>query len=131
MLPALVDVLRRDEIKSKADALWKLAQILDTSFGTDAEVLCEYLRVSGCVKLLCTAIDHEDPTIRQAAMLLVGNLASEAVDPQADKSRAILKEHEAFRRLLRRLFDTDPNDLVHALGAMQVSGGMRSSTRAL
>ena len=120
VLPGLIDGLRSGVASEMADVLMQLAQILDTVFDEDAEALCEYLRVSGSISQICTALEHESPSVHQPAMLLVGNLASTAVDPQAEKTKTLLKHHAAFKRVLGHIFDTDWATLVYALSAMQV-----------
>ena len=88
MLPSLVQDLKSCTDDEKLDALGQLAQIMDTSYGEDAEALCEFLRVAGCVGLIAGLLGHPKAEIHQTAMLLVGNIASEAVDAQADKTKA-------------------------------------------
>ena len=101
MLPSLVDALKSTSTDTdKLDALAQLAQIMDTSYGEDAEALCEYLRVSGCVALIAHLLESTEPQIHQTALLLLGNIASEAVDSQADKTKALLKKHRAFEKML-------------------------------
>ncbi len=61
------------------------------------------------------------PSLRASPRAMqVGNLASEAVDPRADETKAILKAEDAFGRLLPHLFSNDWTTLVYALGAVQV-----------
>lgn len=104
VLPSLVDALKPSKTDAdKMDALAQLAQIVDTSYGEDADVLCEYLRVSGCVKLIAQLLENPEPQIHQTALLLIGNIASEAVDSQAEKTKALLKDHRAFEKMLVRL----------------------------
>ena len=76
VLPTLIDTLKTGTDDAKDDALGQLAQIMDTSYGEDAEALCEYLRVSGAVALLAEALDNAEPAIYQTSMLLIGNIAS-------------------------------------------------------
>ena len=101
MLPSLVDALKPTTADAeKLDALAQLAQIMDTSYGEDAEALCEYLRVSGCVSLIAQLLENPEPQVHQTALLLIGNIASEAVDTQAEKTKALLKKHRAFEKML-------------------------------
>ena len=119
VLPALVDALKNGGDDQKLDALGQLAQIMDTSYGEDAEALCEFLRVAGCVALIANLLAHPLPELHQTAMLLVGNIASEAVDANADKTKAVLKKHKAFEKMLHHLFSDDWMTLVYTLGAIQ------------
>ena len=55
------------------------------------------------------------------ALMLVADLACEAVDPHAEKTMVLLRAAGAFRLVLPHLF-TDEQDrltLVYALGALQ------------
>jgi hypothetical protein len=116
VLPSLVEALRQGNDDEKLDALGQLAQIMDTSYGEDAVALCEFLRVSGCIGVIARLLSHAQPEIFQTALLyaqqpqmrghvataahhrpcalarrLVGNIASEAVDRDAAKTKALLK----------------------------------------
>ena len=119
VLPSLVENMRGGSDQEKLDALGQLAQIMDTSYGEDAEALCEYLRVAGAVGLISGLLDHPEAAIHQTAMLLIGNIASEAVDPKADATKLQLKRHRAFGKMLRHLFSSDWMTLVYTLGAVQ------------
>jgi len=118
-LPSLVDALRAGDDDEKRDALTSLAEAIDSSFGDDAAALCEFLRVAGCVSIIVRLLEHERPDIHQPALLLVGNIASEAVDVAADKTKHVLKRMSAFEKLLVHLFTDDWTTLVYALGALQ------------
>ena len=118
-LPRILEDLRSGDDVAKEEALGDLAQIMDTSYGDDAEALCEYLRVAGGVKLVAQCLASPDPAIHQSALLLIGNLASEAVDPNASATKALLKRFRAFERMLAHLFSSDWMTLVYALGAVQ------------
>jgi hypothetical protein len=53
------------------------------------------------------------------AIMLVGNLASLAVDPHATKSKDVLKAEGAFSLLLPYMFSEDDMTLAYTLGALQ------------
>ena len=71
VLPSLVEALKSGTDDEKLDGLGQLAQIMDTSYGEDAEALCEFLRVAGCVALIAGLLGHEKAEIHQTAMLCV------------------------------------------------------------
>ena len=62
-------ILRTGTDDEKLDALGQLAQLIDTSFGEDAEALCEFMRVTGCVELMSNLLSHGSPEIYQRALL--------------------------------------------------------------
>ena len=119
VLPQLVGGLQAPGAADRAEALGQLAQIVDTSFGEDALVLGEYLRMSGGIDALVALVEDEEPMLHQTALLLIGNLASDAVDPNSVLTKGVLKEVGCFERLLPHLFSEDWLTLVYALGAVQ------------
>ena len=119
VLPQLVGGLRAPSAPERAEALGQLAQIVDTSFGEDALVLGEYLRMSGGIDNLVALLEDEEPMLYQTTLLLIGNLASDAVDPNSVLTKGVLKECGCFERLLPHLFSDDWLTLVYALGAVQ------------
>ena len=119
LVPAIAEQLKSDNDLEVLHALSELAQLVDTYFGADAEALCDFLRVSGCIAPIARAVGHQEPDIHQVAMLIVGNLGSDAVDSQAEKTRKLLKQHRAFEYLLPHIFSDDWMTLVYSLGAVQ------------
>ena len=70
-------------------------------------------------QLISQLLEHSEPQIHQTAMLLIGNIASEAVDPMAEKTKTLLKRHRAFEKMMVHLFSADWTTLVYTLGAVQ------------
>ena len=118
-IPRVAVALQAPGAADRAEALGQLAQIVDTSFGEDALVLGEYLRMSGGIDALVALVEDEEPMLHQTALLLIGNLASDAVDPNSVLTKGVLKEVGCFERLLPHLFSEDWLTLVYALGAVQ------------
>ena len=117
VLPQLVGGLQAPGAADRAEALGQLAQIVDTSFGEDALVLGEYLRMSGGIDALVALLEDEEPMLHQTALLLIGNLASDAVDPNSVLTKGVLKEVGCFELLQGEL------------DARQVSEGRRGERR--
>ena len=120
-LPALLAVLRKKSSsdEDQGDALRQLAQVVNDSYDSEAVALCEYLRAAGGVKLIVRLLSSPIPTVHQMAIMLVGNLASLAVDPHAPKSKDVLKAEGAFSLLLPHMFSEDEMTLAYTLGALQ------------
>ena len=119
LAPTLVEHLKGGDDHDLFQALSQLAQIVETCFGEDADALCEFLRVSGCVTHIGRAVGHSKPSIQQCALLLVGNIGSDSVDALAEKTRAILKRDQAFEAIVPYVFAEDSLTLAYALGAVQ------------
>lgn len=120
-LPALLAVLRKKSSsdEDQGNALRQLAQVVNDSYDSEAVALCEYLRAAGGVKLIVRLLGSPISTVHQMAIMLVGNLASSAVDPHATKSKDVLKAEGAFCLLLPYLFSDDDTTLAYTLGALQ------------
>ena len=73
VLPQLVGGLRAPGAADRAEALGQLAQIVDTSFGEDALVLGEYLRMSGGIDALVSLLkwSTNEPVQAKAAHALM------------------------------------------------------------
>ena len=121
MIRLLVERLKHRSDDDKADALMELAQVLDATFGEDAEALCEYLRVSGGVSIVSGLIRHRDPAVHQSALVLLANLSSNAVDPHAEHTKEFIRCHHAalFGDMLAHLASTNETTLMYAVGAIQ------------
>ena len=123
MLPSIVATLSAHDEEAVSNALGQLASLMDTLYGEHAEAFCEYLRVSGAVEHCCDlCANHPAPEVHQQTLMLLGNLASDAVDPQASLTKALIRRHGTFDVMAASLFSSDWTTLVYALGAVQNVG---------
>ena len=112
-------LLSESDSEMLVDVLTSLARRVDAAHGKEAEAVGEYLRGSGAIARLATLVAHPDAPIHQVALLLIGNLASEAVDANASRTKKLLKRHVAFPKILKHIFSDDWMTLVYSLGAIQ------------
>ena len=120
VLPSLASALAGGTDDERVEALGQLAQVVDTSFGDDAVQVGGYLREHGVLKSLVWLLEHSDAVaIQQTTLLILGNLASDAVDASSTLTKVRLKELGAFEALLPHLFSDVWLTLVYALGAVQ------------
>eukprot|EP00966_Prymnesium_polylepis_P060502 1403830-Prymnesium_polylepis.1 len=117
IVKTLSDVYASDQ--SKADALVQLALIVDVSFGEEAAALCELLRKQRVLDRVVELIDHYEPLIHQTALLLLGNLSTDSVDPKSEDTKKHFKEINGFSRLIPHLFSDQALTVAYALGAIQ------------
>ena len=61
-----------------------MSRILDLAL-----VLGEYLRMSGGIDNLVALLEDEEPMLYQTTLLLIGNLASDAVDPNSVLTKGV------------------------------------------
>ena len=127
LLPALLTALRESSStrafvfeEDQAAALRQLTQLVSESSDQEAIALCEYLRAAGGVQLIAGLLGSHVPSTHQMAIALVGNLASVAVDPNAEKTKVLLKTAGAFGLLLPHIFSEEQTTLVSALSAVQI-----------
>eukprot|EP00900_Chrysochromulina_parva_P025012 jgi/Chrpa1/7144/Chrysochromulina_OHIO_Genome00021539-RA len=106
--------------EDQAAALRQLTQLVSESSDQEAIALCEYLRAAGGVQLIAGLLGSHVPSTHQMAIALVGNLASVAVDPNAEKTKVLLKTAGAFGLLLPHIFSEEQTTLVSALSAVQI-----------
>jgi len=96
-----------------------LATVLNEAYDAEAAALADYLRLCAVPERLVELLRSPTAALHQLALVLVGNLASEAVDPEAQYTKAILKRRGAFGAVLPHLFSDDWTTLLYALGATQ------------
>ena len=77
------------------------------------------MRSQGGIDALVDLLDHPTLEVHQAALLVIGNLGASAVDPQADKTRALLKERGGYLKILMHLGSEYELTVAYALAATQ------------
>ena len=100
-------------------ALEELAKLIDAAEGEWASALGSFVRSAGTVADLVDLIDHEDAEICALAIRVLGNLCSDAVDPQSSATKEVVRKHNGFPRLLSHCYNEDLVALMYALGAIQ------------
>ena len=100
-------------------ALEELAELIDAAEGEWATALGSFVRSAGIVSDLVDLIDHDDAEIYALAMRVLGNLCSDAVDPQSSATKEVVRTYNGFSRLLPHCFNEDPVVLMYTLGAIQ------------
>ena len=121
MLPALLAVLRESSSSEEAqgNALLQLAHLINDAYDEEAIALCEYMRAAGGVQLIASRLGSPVPSIHQMSLMLVGNLASLSVDPDAEKTKVLLKAADVFSQILPYTFSEEYETLVYSLAAVQ------------
>jgi hypothetical protein len=102
-LANLADKLELLAVSRHRSALIKLGRDMQQSGG------CEQL-----VKLMC----DPDPEVHRPALLLIGNLASDNIDPAAVVTRNKMRAADLLSSLLPHLDSTDYSTVVFALGVL-------------
>ena len=118
-LPAILSLLDSEETEQRAEGASYLAQLVDSSHGDDATIFSDYLREAGGIEVIAELLLDREPFIQQKVLMVVGNLASDAFDPNSAASKAIFKKHDVMARLLPFLSSREWVTQLYAVAAVQ------------
>lgn len=113
MVERLLDPL--DAIQNRA--ITQLAALIDEATAEEAESLGACMRDFGALEALVMLLDR--PCTEQDALRIIGNLASNAVDPHAATTKRLLFEMGVFEKVLERIWSTTSATVIYALGGVQ------------
>ena len=85
-------------------AVTQLAQLVDRVDGEAAWDLCAVLRDEGVIEALGTLVSHAQPPIHQTALMLLAELTTEDVDPDATETKQRIKDSGTFSKIVTHLF---------------------------
>ena len=76
----LISAISSSDEQAQLDALGHLASLIDETEGALASALGEHLREGGAVRHVLRLLEHRNQNMHQLALLVLGNLSSDAVD---------------------------------------------------
>ena len=118
-LPAILSMLDSEETEERAEGASYLAQLVDSSYGDDATIFADYLREAGGIEVIAELLLDPEPFIQQKVLMVVGNLASDAFDPNSAATKAIFKQHDVMARLSPFLSSREWVTQLYATAAVQ------------
>jgi len=118
-LPAILSLLDSEETEQRAEGASYLAQLVDSSHGDDATIFSDYLREAGGIEVIAELLLDPEPFIIQKVLMVVGNLASDAFDPNSEANKAIFKQHDVMARLFPFLSSREWVTQLYATAAVQ------------
>ena len=118
-LPAILSMLDSEETEQRAEGASYLAQLVDSSYGDDATIFADYLREAGGIEVIAELLLDPEPFIQQKVLMVVGNLASDAFDPNSAATKAIFKQHDVMARLSPFLSSREWVTQLYATAAVQ------------
>ena len=118
-LPAILSMLDSEETEERAEGASYLAQLVDSSYGEDATIFADYLREAGGIEVIAELLLDPEPFIQQKVLMVVGNLASDAFDPNSAATKAIFKQHDVMARLSPFLSSREWVTQLYATAAVQ------------
>ena len=115
----LLSLLHAPEIVERAAAVEVLGEVVGASFGDDGATVGRHVRESSAIEDLCELLLI--PPTREPALLVLGNLVSDSVDPaSAETKSALLRTEGAVLALVSCLDDAeDAEALSFAVGCLQ------------
>mmetsp|Transcript_16583 Transcript_16583/g.35606 ORF Transcript_16583/g.35606 Transcript_16583/m.35606 type:complete len:498 (-) Transcript_16583:127-1620(-) len=117
-LPFILESLENAE--TRAAGAWQLASLLDSCKGETADALGDFMREAGALELLAEVLDKQvDSTVARLVLMALGNMSSDAFDPNAAASRAILAENSIVKRISPFLLSSDKLCCMYAVAVVQ------------
>ena len=118
-LEGLLDQIDSDSMQDREFAVLELARVVVAIDGELARSFGQYLRVSGMIEPLVVLLDEPLPAVHDAALLVIGLIASATFDPAALRTCKAASEFDAIPRVLPHLFSERPATKLLAAMAMQ------------
>ena len=117
-LPPLVGDLSSSEDEVRLRALEGLALLIDSSPEEDLSELCRLVRERGGCEALTALIADSSSVVHQNAMLVLGNVASERVDPACEATKQLLRTCGTIDYIVPHLWSEVYDTVLYALGAL-------------
>ncbi len=118
-VPEILDLIRSTNDEDREDGLGLLCDIVDASYGEDGAALGMAVREGDGISLLAWLLVDPSTVVQQEALLILGNLCSDACDPYSIHTKRKLLECGAHRALVHVIKSNDPAVLVYACGCLQ------------
>ena len=115
----LLELMRSDDETERLDGAALLADIVGSAFDADGAQIGEALRASGGVESLCALLEEPNDAMQEQALLILANLCSNSVDPNATLTKRELWRCGGGRLLTVCIFSEDETVLMLAAGCLQ------------
>jgi hypothetical protein len=115
----LFGLIKSKDENDRLDGLAELSDLVDSAYGDDGAALGEAVRAVGGLPLLGWLIVDPSPLVQQEALLILGNLCSDACDPNSALTKKMLLDTGAHRAIIMSIGSPDPTVLLYACGALQ------------
>jgi hypothetical protein len=105
----LAHTLATDNAEARVDAVEQLATVVSEAFGAEGAALGAALREAGIVAQLARLLSDATVEVRLHAILALGNLCSDSVDPHSRKTKALCLELVSDAALVACISDAEPS----------------------
>jgi len=116
---SLVVRLRSTDEDERDHALSALAEVVDSAYGEDGQLVGQEMRANGGVPILAWLLAEPFPDVQQMSLMILGNLCSDSVDANSRETKQLLLQCGGARALLSCVYTDDPAILLFACGALQ------------
>ena len=117
-LRALTAALRSGDVDERENGMAVLSDMVAEAYGEEGARLGQALREINALPLLSFMVIDSSPLIQQAALSVLGNLCSDAFDPNSALTKRALLETGAQASLFRVIMSDDDDVLVFACGTL-------------
>lgn len=118
-VPLLMQIISQPEHPNRDEALGMLADLVSASFGENGRLLGEAMRETGGLITLSWMLSDADLQRLQIALFLLANLASDAVDPDSEKTKNMLLQCGTEYRLIPCMNHEDIEVVTYTLAFVQ------------
>ena len=115
----LLELMRSDDETERLDGAALLAEIVGSAFDADGAAIGESLRALGGVESLCALLEEPNEAMQEQALLILANLCSNSVDPNATLTKRELWRCGGGRLLTVCIFSEDETVLMLTAGCLQ------------
>ena len=116
----IITLLRSSDTDDRLDALAELSIMVEEAYDEEAVLLGQTLRAAGAIPLLAwLAVDEDSLEVQQRALLVLGNLCSDAADPQSYLTKAELLHAGGCMPMSLSIQSDDASVLIYACGCLQ------------
>jgi hypothetical protein len=111
----------------RVQAATDLVSSVDAAFGSDASAIGEEVRMLNGLPKIVQALTVDDLEFQQMLLVVLGNLSSDAFDPNSSRTKMLLRDTDAVAVLIPLLRRQGP----HAAASCTVSGTSCTPTESL
>ena len=118
-LDEILGLIRSPATEDRIDGLIELSLLIDSAYGEEGAAIGQWVRQSGALQLLAWLVVDSSAEVQQQSLLVLGNLCSDACDPNSTLTKSMLLQQGGQRALLLALRAEDPTVLVYVCGCLQ------------
>ena len=88
-LDEILGLIRSPATEDRIDGLIELSLLIDSAYGEEGAAIGQWVRQSGALQLLAWLVVDSSAEVQQQSLLVLGNLCSDACDPNSTLTKSI------------------------------------------